>query len=236
MDRVAHVDKSPLILCHCVVNGKGTIFVVDDDPAVRDGLTILLEVKGFSVEAFGSADEFLEKFLPVAQSCAIVEVKMPGMDGMKLQAHLTKLGLALPIIFLTGHGDIPMAVLAIQRGAVDFLTKPFIASELLESIRIALQTSDRLTSQAEVHDGAAARLTLLTKREREVMRLAVDGLHNKDIAHRLGISHRTVEIHKAKVMVKTSAVNLLDLARIAEEGGSRRKLWAPTALPGNSAY
>lgn len=203
------------------MNGKATIYVVDDDPAVRDSLTLLLEQEEMTVEAFDSAEAFLAACRPTLQRCAIVDIRMPGMDGMQLQAELSRRGLDLPIIFLTGHGDIPMSVRAIKAGAVDFLTKPVTGAVLLDSVRQAMRESAQLSLRAEANQTATACVASLTDREREVMALAVAGLSNKEMARRLGISHRTVEIHRARVMHKTGAETVLDLARIAGECGLR---------------
>lgn len=200
---------------------KATVFVVDDDPAVRDSLTLLLEEEDIVVESFASAEAFLANLPRARHSCAIVDLRMPGIDGMQMQAELSKRGVLLPVIFLTGHGDIPLSVRAVKAGAVDFLTKPVTAKALLESVQAALVDSARLHTQAEAIQTAAERLATLTERERQVMALAVEGLHNKEIARDLGISYRTVEIHKARIMHKTGANTLLDLARIAETGGFR---------------
>jgi FixJ family two-component response regulator len=202
-----------------MMKNNATVFVVDDDPAVRDSLTLLLELEDIVVETFDSAAAFLADCRAVPRSCAIVDIRMPGMDGMQLQAELSKRGVLLPVIFLTGHGDIPLSVRAIKAGAVDFLTKPVTGAALLESVQAALLESERLSMDAETNQAAAARVACLTERERDVMALAVEGLHNREIAHRLGISHRTVEIHKARIMHKTGADTLLDLARIAEASG-----------------
>jgi len=197
------------------------VFVVDDDPAVRESLTLLLEQENLVVKTFESAEDFLGNCKPPLRCCAIVDIRMPGMDGLQLQAELSRRGTLLPVIFLTGHGDIPMSVRAIKAGAVDFLTKPVTGAALLESVQAALGESERLRTQAKESHTAAARIAGLTERERQVMMLAVDGLPNKEIARRLGISHRTVEIHKARIMHKTGAETVLDLARIADAGGLR---------------
>lgn len=207
------------------MNRNTTIFVIDDDAAVRDSLTLLLEQENVTVETFDSAESFLAGVRPVPHSCAIIDIHMPGMDGLQLQAELSKRGNVLPIIFLTGHGEIPLSVRAIKAGAVDFLTKPVTGTILRERVEAALSECDTLSSRAELNRTAAARVSCLTGREKEVMALAIEGLSNKEIARRLMISHRTVEIHKARIMYKTGAVNLLDLARIAEASGFR-------ALPG----
>jgi FixJ family two-component response regulator len=195
------------------------VFVVDDDPAVRDSLTILLEQEDLTVESFASAEAFLAARRPLAGNCAIVDIRMPGMDGLALQAELTKRGAALALVFLTGHGDIPQSVRAIKGGAVDFLTKPVTGSTLLESVHAALAESERLNSQAQANQSAAARMASLSEREKDVALLAIEGLHNKEIARRLGISHRTVEVHRARIMHKTDTDTLFDLARLAEAGG-----------------
>lgn len=196
-----------------------TVFVIDDDPAVRDSLTLLLEQEDLVVETFPSAESFLAARRPARGNCAIVDIRMSGMDGMHLQTELTRRSVPLPVIFLTGHGDIPLSVRAIKAGAVDFLTKPVTGTALLESVRAALAESAKLSSQVEATLSAATRLASLTERERDVMVLAIQGLPNKEIARRLDISHRTVEVHKARIMQKTGAETLVDLAKLAEAGG-----------------
>jgi len=196
-----------------------TVFIVDDDSAVRDALMLMIEQEGIAVKTFNSGDDFLAAYQPECLGCAIVDIRMPVMDGMQLQDELCQRNILLPIVFLTGHGDIPLSVKAVKAGAVDFLTKPVTRENLLASVRSAILESRRLIAQLENGQDAKLRLTDLTEREREVMALAVAGSPNKEIARRLGISHRTVEIHKSKIMHKTGAINLLDLARIANEGG-----------------
>lgn len=196
-----------------------TVFIVDDDSAVRDSLMLMIEQEGIAVKTFNSGDDFLAAYQPECLGCAIVDIRMPGMDGMQLQDELCQRNILLPIVFLTGHGDIPLSVKAVKAGAVDFLTKPVTRESLLASVRSAILESRRLMVQLENGQDAKLRLADLTEREREVMALAVAGSPNKEIARRLGISHRTVEIHKSKIMHKTGAINLLDLARIANEGG-----------------
>lgn len=196
-----------------------TVFIVDDDPAVRDSLTLMIEQEDIAVEAFESAETFLAACRTECRGCAIIDIRMPGMDGMQLQEALSERGIPLPIIFLTGHGDIPMSVRAIKAGAVDFLTKPVTREKLMECVRVAIQAGERMFAQHATNQEAMSHLATLTEREREVMALAVTGRPNKEIARRLGISHRTVEIHKSNIMHKTGAANLLDLARIAQKGG-----------------
>lgn len=194
---------------------KPIVHVVDDDPAVRDSLTLLLEQEGIDVRTYASAEAFLQAEHEQGRACAIVDVRMPGLDGLQLQAELGRRCSGLPLIFLTGHGDIPMSVRAIKAGAIDFLTKPVTGDALLQSVHTALQESRKAGIEAEANHEANARLATLTEREREVMALAVRGLPNKEIARSLGISHRTVEIHKARIMSKTGAETLVDLVRIA---------------------
>lgn len=196
---------------------KPTIFIVDDDSAVRDSLSLMIEQENISVCTFDSAEAFLNAYQPESGSCAIVDIRMSGMDGMELHQLLLARHISLPIIFLTGHGDIPLSVQAMKAGAVDFLTKPVTREKLIASIKTALQKSDRLLLESVNHQQALSHLAQLTERERDVILLAVQGLPNKQIARQLGISHRTVEIHKSKIMQKTGAINLLDLARIVHE-------------------
>jgi FixJ family two-component response regulator len=197
---------------------NATVFIIDDDPAIRDSLSLMIEQDNIAVTTFESAETFLASCQPECYGCAIIDVRMPGMDGMQLQEVLSKRNILLPVIFLTGHGDIPMSVQAMKAGAMDFLTKPVTREKLLTSVRLAIRKSERILSENANHQEALSRLADLTDRERDVMLLAVQGHPNKYIARQLGISHRTVEIHKSKIMHKTGATNLLDLARIAHEG------------------
>jgi FixJ family two-component response regulator len=197
---------------------KKIVFIVDDDPAVRDSLTLMIELEDVVVQAFANAEAFLAVCRPEQCGCVIIDIRMPGMDGIQLQQELSRRNILLPVIFLTGHGDIPMSVRAIKAGAVDFLTKPVTREKLLTSVCSAIRECERLCTENTNHQDALTRLSDLTDRERDVMALAIQGYPNKEIARRLEISHRTVEIHKSKIMHKTGAINLLDLARIAHEG------------------
>lgn len=199
---------------------NGTVFIIDDEPAVRDALSMMLQQEGYQEQAFDGGESFLAAYQQEVVGCAIIDVRMPTMSGLQLQEIMLKRNLLLPIIFLTGHGDIPMSVDAMKSGASDFLTKPVTREKLLASIRPAVIESEKKLSQAASTKDAQSLLDLLTEREREVMLLAVNGFPNKEIARRLNISHRTVEIHKSKIMHKTGAINLLDLASIAREGYS----------------
>ncbi|MFV1923096.1 MAG: response regulator transcription factor [Methylotenera sp.] len=199
---------------------NATIFIVDDDPAVRDALSMMVEQEGYAVKTFEGAEAFLSAYQQEILGCAVIDVRMPQISGLALQKIMIERQILLPIVFLTGHGDIPMSVDAIKTGAYDFLTKPVTREKLLASIRSAIIESDkRLSEHASIQE-AKSLLVDLTDREREVMLLAINGFPNKEIARRLNISHRTVEIHKSKIMHKTGAINLLDLASIAREGGA----------------
>lgn len=195
------------------------VFIVDDEPAVRDSLALLLGQEGVRVQTFENAESFLSAYQPDYIGCIILDVRMPGIDGMQLQEKLSQCNCIMPIIFLTGHGDIPTSVRAIKTGATDFLTKPITRAKLLAAIQSAFLENEKLIEANKHNKDALTRLASLTKREREVMMLAIQGYHNKEIASRLGISFRTVEIHRSNIMHKMGAINLLDLARIAYESG-----------------
>jgi FixJ family two-component response regulator len=198
---------------------KPTVFVVDDDAAVRDALRFLLRSAGLTVETFTSAVEFLDTFRDDKPGCLVLDIRMPGMTGMELQEQLLARRSILPIIFITGHGDVPMAVEAMQAGAIDFIQKPFRDEDLLGRIRQAVEkdAKDRESLQelAVIRD----RLASLTPREREVMDLVVNGKANKVIAGDLDLSQRTVEIHRARVMEKMEASSLAHLVRMVLEVG-----------------
>ncbi|PKD38618.1 DNA-binding response regulator [Methylomonas sp. Kb3] len=196
------------------MNTQPCVFVVDDDDAVRDSLGLVFETAGLPYQTFASAECFLESYSPVQPGCLVLDVNMPGLDGHELQAELIRRHIQLPIIFLTAYGDIPMTVRAMKAGAVDFLTKPVSTELLLDRVQAALQLEVNTHAQAIKGQAQCNRLSGLTSRELEIMGMVVAGLTNKEIARRLGISHRTVEIHRAKVMEKTGAPNLLELARI----------------------
>jgi FixJ family two-component response regulator len=197
------------------MKATNNVYVVDDDEAVRDSLAMLLETAGHAVATFASAGDFLDFCTPGILGCVILDVNMPGMEGPALQQELTRRGMRLPVIFLSGYGTIPTTVRTIKAGAMDFLTKPVIGSVLLSRVQEALERCSTLQQQTEIYQSIVSRLATLTEREREIMGLAITGQTSKDIAQRLGISFRTVEIHRAHVMQKTGASNLLELARIA---------------------
>jgi two-component system response regulator FixJ len=190
------------------------VFIVDDDEAVRSSLRLLLRSVGLAASALGSAREFLETYDPSQPGCLVLDVRMPGMSGLELQQALNMRGAVIPVIFITGHGDIPMAVEAMQQGAFDFLQKPFRDQDLIDRIQRALakdQTSrTELKEQAQIRE----RRESLTPREREVLTLVVSGKPNKVMAADLDVSQRTIEIHRARVMEKMGASSLAQLVRM----------------------
>ncbi|HEB97114.1 MAG TPA: response regulator transcription factor [Sedimenticola thiotaurini] len=193
---------------------ESTVFVVDDDAEVRAALQLLMESVGLRVEAFGSAQDYLEQFDPDRSGCLLLDVRMPGMSGLDLQARLAAERLHPPVIIITGHGDVPMAVRAVQAGAVDFIEKPFNDQALLDSVHRALERDDRQRGEASRLADIRARYERLTPREREVLELVVAGKRNKVIAADLGVSQSTVEAHRARVMEKMEAATLSDLMRM----------------------
>lgn len=193
----------------------GTVFIVDDDAAVRDSLAALLEAEGFSVEAFDSAKAFLAGYKPKEACCVIADIRMPDMDGLELQEEIIRKGWGLPVIIITGHGDVPLAVRAMKAGAVDFIEKPFDDEILRAGIERGLEQSRKAHGESAVTQEAETRISQLTAREREVMEHLVAGRPNKVIAHRMDISPRTVEVHRGRVMEKMQARSLSDLVRMA---------------------
>jgi len=195
-------------------NKSQTVFIVDDDPAIRIAMQALLESVDLQHEIFASADEFLENEDQHTSGCLVLDIRMPGLGGLELQDELISRGSTLPIIFITGHGDVPMAVDAMQKGAVDFIQKPFRDQELLDRIREALSADRERRAERKRHAEVENRLQRLTNREREVFDLVVQGKANKVIAYELDVSQRTVEIHRARVMEKMEARSLADLVRM----------------------
>lgn len=195
---------------------EAVVFVVDDDPAVRDSLSLLIESVDLRCETFPSAQSFLEAYDASRPACLVLDVRMPGMSGLNLQAELRKRRATMPVIFLTGHGDVPMAVEAMQQGAFDFLQKPFRDQELLDRINTALAQDEEKRALMAERALLQERYEQLTDREREVMDWVVTGKANKVIAHELNVSQRTIEIHRARVMKKMQAGSLADLVRIQQ--------------------
>ena len=193
---------------------EASVFVVDDDQAIRHSLKWLIESVGLRVHTFASAEEFLHAYYPGQSGCLLLDVRMPGMSGLELQAHLARQESRLPIIMITGHGDVPMAVKAMQAGAVDFIQKPFNDEVLLDSIRRALDLSGKQREERMRQAELVTRLAELTPREHEVMEMVAGGKSNREIATLLGVSAKTVEAHRARVMDKMHADSLADLVRM----------------------
>jgi FixJ family two-component response regulator len=195
------------------------VFVIDDDASMREAVSRLLNAVGLTVQTFASAREFLAGRLPDVPGCAVLDVRLPGLSGLDLQREMVERGIHIPVIFITGHGDIPMSVQAMKAGAVEFLTKPFRDQDLLDAVRSGIQLDRQGRKEraelAELRDG----LRQLTPREREVMSLVVAGLLNKQIALRLGTSEKTIKIHRSHVMQKMRADSLADLVRMCQKLG-----------------
>jgi FixJ family two-component response regulator len=200
-----------------------TVFVVDDDASLREALASLIRSVDLAVETFGSAAEFLRAKLPDSPSCLVLDVRLPGVSGLDFQGELARSGIHIPIIFVTGHGDIPMTVKAMKAGAVEFLTKPFRDQDMLDAIQVALERDRTRREQ----DGRITQLKTLyeslTSREQEVIGHVTAGLMNKQIAAEMGVSVITVKVHRGNVMRKMGAKSLTDLVRMADALGIRRK-------------
>jgi two-component system, LuxR family, response regulator FixJ len=195
------------------------VYIVDDDEAVRDSLSLLLESKGYAIKSFVSAPEFLAAAPSLPVGCLIVDIRMPEMDGLELQQHLTDRSLDFPLIVITGHGDVPLAVRAMKAGAVDFIEKPFASETILSSLEAALSRLATPSEEDPAKAAATAKLALLSSRELQVLQGLLGGLPNKSIAYDLGISPRTVEIHRARLMDKMGARSLSELIRLALAAG-----------------
>jgi FixJ family two-component response regulator len=195
-----------------------TIFVVDDDESVRKGLVRLLKSAGYRPEGFASAEEFLDRWEEdPTPGCVLLDIQMPGLDGLQLQQNLQSAGHPIPIIFITGHGDVPMSVKAMKAGAVDFLSKPFRDEDLLDAIQQAIRRDVQQRAVRAEREAFEKRYGTLTPREREVMAGVVGGLPNKQIASVLGASEKTIKIHRARVMEKMRVQSIADLVRAAEK-------------------
>jgi FixJ family two-component response regulator len=196
------------------MNDPPTVFLIDDDQAVRDAVGLLLQTSGLAVKTFANGADFLAASVVQRPSCLVLDVRMPGISGLDLQKQLQTQGYRIPIIFMTGHGDVPMAIRAMKAGAFDFIEKPFQGGTLLERVREALQFDAWERCRQVQRAGAAARLAQLSSREREVLERVAVGQYNKTIAAELGISVSTVEIHRKRVMEKLQAESLSDLIRV----------------------
>jgi FixJ family two-component response regulator len=199
-----------------------TVYVVDDDASVREALGNLFRSVGLRVEVFGSAHEFLQRKLPDVASCLILDIRLPRLSGLDFQVELAKAGIHIPIIFMTGHGDIPMTVRAMKAGAVDFLTKPFRDQDMLDAVTAAIQRDRNSRNEANILSDLRARFGALTAREREVMALVTAGLMNKQVAAEIGIAEITVKIYRGQIMRKMAAKSLADLVKMAQALEIRR--------------
>lgn len=199
------------------MKSDATVYVVDDDEGIRHSLELLLGAVGLKVRVFPDAASFLDTFNPALRGCIVADLRMPGLNGLEMQERLNAVNCRMPIIFLSGHGDVPAAVRALQKGAVDFLEKPFNPKLLLERIERAIKTDAELSAAAENSAKIAGRVARLTGREREVMGLVADGKSSKIIALELGISERTVELHRFRMMKKMSARSVADLVRMISD-------------------
>lgn len=197
------------------------VLVIDDDPLMRGALSSLFRSNGLRVETFSSAKELLRYRLPTVASCLVTDVRMPRFSGFDLQAELGRLGVEIPIIFITGHGDVPMSVKAMKSGAIDFITKPFRDQEILDAVNGALERDRERRGKEASNSQVRARFASLTPRERQIMALVTFGLMNKQVAARLGIREMTVKIHRGNVMRKMEAQSLADLVLFAESLGIR---------------
>jgi FixJ family two-component response regulator len=198
------------------------VFVIDDDASMRRALTNLFQSVGLEVEAFGSAPEMLQSKLPDVASCLVLDIRLPGVSGLDFQTELAKANIHIPIIFMTGHGDIPMTVRAMKGGAVDFLTKPFRDQDMLDAVVTAIERDRKRREVGKIVANLQALFETLTPREREILALVASGLMNKQTAAEIGIAEITVKIHRGHIMKKMGARSLADLIRMAETLGIRR--------------
>jgi FixJ family two-component response regulator len=201
---------------------KPLVFIIDDDEAVRESLTSLFESIGLQVQAFASASSFLQYRAPDIASCLVLDVRLPGLSGLDFQAEMAKAGIAIPVIFITGHGDIPMSVRAMKAGAIEFLTKPLREQDLLDAVQAGLQRDRARRESDRSLSGLRTQFEQLTPREQEVIGYVTAGLMNKQIAGELGVSEITVKVHRGNIMRKMGAKSLAELVRMADTLGVRR--------------
>jgi RNA polymerase sigma factor (sigma-70 family) len=193
------------------------VFVVDDDPSVRSSLKFLLSSMGLQVESFDSAETFLQRKSPDAPSCLVLDVRLRGLSGLDFQRELAARNIRIPIVFVTGHGDIPMSVRAMKAGAIEFLTKPYRDQDLLDAVRIALERDSARREQEKEITDLQQRFDSLTPREQEVISMVVSGMLNKQIAGQLGTAENTVKVHRSRAMEKMNAQSVADLVRMIEK-------------------
>jgi FixJ family two-component response regulator len=204
------------------VDARGVVYVIDDDSSMRESLKSLFGSVGLHVETFDAAPQFFERTLPDVAICLVVDVRLPGLSGLDFQAELSKANIDVPIIFITGHGDIAMTVKAMKAGAVEFLAKPFRDQDLLDAVKLALEMDEAKRRRREASAIVRSRFEALTQREQEVMSLVTAGLLNKQVAAEMGVSEITVKVHRGNVMRKMKADSLADLVMIADMLGIRR--------------
>ena len=202
------------------MNAPACVHVVDDDAAVRDALRALLGSVSIKAQTYATASDFLEVASPGMGGCLVADVRMPGMNGLELLHTLNERGIVIPVVIITGHGDVPIAVRAMKAGAIDFLLKPFNEQDLLDRILASLQSHDHANRQSQDKDQASARFAELTPREREVLAQIMNCQHSKGIAHILGISEKTVDVHRFNIMRKTGVRNLSELIQLRLQAGN----------------
>ncbi|HET9652380.1 MAG TPA: response regulator [Usitatibacter sp.] len=198
--------------------GRLTVFIVDDDPSVRDSLALRLGIEGYRTETFADAESFLQSMDAGRAGCVVADLKLPGASGTELQAELQRRGIRIPVIIITAHGDVASARTAFQARAVDFLSKPFDTAQLLHALCAAFEREERRLKGDEARRLDSTKLARLTTREREVLERVAQGLHAKEIAEEMGISPRTVEVHRARIMEKLDARNVAELVRLVVRG------------------
>lgn len=211
----------PISPCNVANAEDPVVFVIDDDASVREALSSLFRSVGLRVEVFGSAHEFLQSKLPDIASCLILDIRLPRLSGLDFQAELAKADIHIPVIFMTGHGDIPMTVRAMKAGAIDFLTKPFRDQDMLDAVTTAIERDRNSRNEAKILSDLRALFATLSPREREVMALVTAGRMNKQVAAEIGIAEITVKIHRGHIMRKMAAKSLADLVRMAQALGIR---------------